>query len=237
MTPDLSHWLDRETALLGEAAVARLKSAKVAVFGLGGVGSYTAEALARAGVGSLLLCDGDTVDVTNLNRQLCATVATLGQPKAEVVAARVRDINPACRVTPAVTFYSATAGQGLLDGCDFVVDAIDDVPAKVALALECQAKGVPLIAAMGCGNKLNPMGFQVADLAKTSVCPLCRVMRRELKAVGITHLPVVYSTEPPHRTAAKDGERVPPASISFVPGAAGLLLAAYVVTELTKEAP
>ena len=235
MATDLSAWLDREKALLGETAVARLQTAKVAVFGLGGVGSYAAEALARAGIGALVLCDGDTVDVTNLNRQLCATVSSLGKPKAEVVAARVADINPACQVTAAVTFYSATEGQGLIDGCDFVVDAIDDVKAKVALALECKEKHIPLVAAMGCGNKLNPMGFQVADLANTTVCPLCRVMRRELKAVGITHLPVVYSTEPPHRTPAADGERVPPASISFVPSAAGLLLAAYVVTELTKE--
>ncbi len=236
MKPDLTSWLDRETALLGTDAVERLKTAKVAVFGLGGVGSYAAEALARTGVGALVLCDGDTVDVTNLNRQLCATVSSLGNPKAEVVAARVRDINPTCAVTAAVTFYSATDGQGLVDGCDFVVDAIDDVKAKVALALECKDKNIPLVAAMGCGNKLNPMGFQVDDLANTTVCPLCRVMRRELKAVGITHLPVVYSTEPPHRSPATDGERVPPASISFVPSAAGLLLAAYVVTELTKEA-
>lgn len=235
MATDLSAWLDREKALLGDRAVARLQAAKVAVFGLGGVGSYAAEALARAGVGALVLCDGDTVDVTNLNRQLCATVSSLGSPKAEVVAARVKDINPACHVTPAVTFYSATAGQGLIDGCDFVVDAIDDVKAKVALALECKDKNIPLVAAMGCGNKLNPMGFLVEDLAKTTVCPLCRVMRRELKAVGITHLPVVYSKEPPHRLPAENGERVPPASISFVPSAAGLLLAAYVVTELTKE--
>ena len=237
MATDLSAWLDRETALLGETAVARLKRAKVAVFGLGGVGSYTAEALARAGVGALVLCDGDTVDVTNLNRQLCATVSTLGQPKADVVAARVADINPACAVTVAATFYSAENGQGLVDGCDFVVDAIDDVKAKVALALECTKKHIPLIAAMGCGNKLNPMGFLVEDLANTTVCPLCRVMRRELKAVGITHLPVVYSKEPPCRLPAENGERLPPASISFVPGAAGLLLAAHVVTELTKEEP
>ncbi len=236
MTTDLSAWLTREEALLGAPAVKRLKSARVAVFGLGGVGSYAAEALARAGVGALVLCDGDTVDVTNLNRQLCATVSSLGKPKAEVVAARVADINPACDVTAAVTMYSATAGQGLIDGCAFVVDAIDDVPAKVALALECQEKRIPLISAMGCGNKLNPMGFVVDDLANTSVCPLCRVMRRELKAVGITHLPVVYSKEPPHRTPAENGERVPPASVSFVPGAAGLLLAAHVVAELTKEA-
>ncbi len=235
MATDLSHWLDREEALLGAPAVERLKTAKVAVFGLGGVGSYAAEALARAGLGALVLCDGDTVDVTNLNRQLCATVSSLGSPKAEVVAARVRDINPACAVTDVSVFYSAESGQGLIDGCDFVVDAIDDVKAKVALALECREKNIPLIAAMGCGNKLNPMGFLVEDLAKTTVCPLCRVMRRELKAVGITHLPVVYSKEAPHCVPAADGERVPPASISFVPGAAGLLLAAHVVTELSKE--
>ncbi len=235
MKNELSSWLDREVALIGETAVDRLKAAKVAVFGLGGVGSYATEALARAGVGSLILCDGDTVDVTNLNRQLFATVSSLGAHKADVAAARVEDINPACTVTAVNTFYSAENGQGLVDGCDFVIDAIDDVKAKVSLALECQAKNIPLISAMGCGNKLNPMEFRVEDLSKTTVCPLCRVMRRELKVVGITHLPVVYSPEPPHRTPKNEGERVPPASISFVPSAAGLLLAAHVIKELTKE--
>lgn len=223
--------------MIGERGVARLAEASVAVFGLGGVGSYVAEALARAGIGRLVLVDGDAVTATNRNRQLAALCSTEGQPKAAVMAERIRDIHPGCCVEPHVLFYrpaSETGGQsgyGLVDGCDFVADAIDMVSAKIALVEECSSKNIPLISAMGCGNKWDPSRFRVADLSKTSICPLCRVMRRELRARGILHLPVVFSDEPP--VLPPDGGRVP-GSLSFVPGAAGLILAGEIVKRLLE---
>ncbi len=228
--------------MIGEKGVERLAQAKVAVFGLGGVGSYVAEALARAGVGRLVLVDGDMVSDSNRNRQLVALCSTVGKPKAEVMAARVRDIHPDCRVEPHVLFYRPGEGTepgdgfGLVDGCDFVADAIDMVSAKIALVEECRSKNIPLISAMGCGNKWDPSRFRVADLSKTSGCPLCRVMRRELRARGITHLPVVFSDElptlPPER-GRLPGNRLP-GSLSFVPGAAGLVLAGEIVRRLLE---
>ena len=233
----LSDWQSRTGLLLGQAAVDRLASASVAVFGLGGVGSYTAEALARAGVGRLVLVDGDTVDITNINRQLVAAHSTVGEPKAAVMAARARDINPACRAEAHTLFYLPPSGQGLIDGCDFVADAVDMVSAKLALAEECRDKRIPLISAMGCGNKLDPTGFRVADIADTKVCPLCRVMRRELKKRGLEHLTVVYSEEPPLTPAAPAasdtaGRRAVPGSVSFVPSAAGLIMAGEIIRRL-----
>ena len=231
-------WTERTARLMGDDAVERLAAASVAVFGLGGVGSYTAEALARAGVGRLVLVDGDTVSDTNRNRQLCALTSTVGQNKAAVTAARVRDINPACRVEVHGEFYLPAAdgapavGPGWIDGCDYVADAIDMVGAKLQLAAECREKGIPLISAMGCGNKLDPTRFQVADIRDTRVCPLCRVMRRELKARGIEGLKVVYSAEPPRMPLGTDDRRTP-ASVSFVPGAAGLLMAGEIIKDLT----
>lgn len=232
-------WQARSAMLLGDAAVQRLRAASVAVFGLGGVGSYTAEALARTGIGRLVLVDGDTVSDTNRNRQLVALCSTVGQPKAEVMAARVRDINPDCRAEAHTVFYLPGEGQGLVDGCDFVADAVDTVAAKLALAEECTAKGIPLISAMGCGNKLDPTRFRVADITKTSVCPLCRIMRRELKNRGIAHLPVVFSDEPPRRPAAepaeeekRTGKHALPGSVSFVPSVAGLILAGEIIRRL-----
>ncbi len=226
-------WTSRTAALLGGEAVERLANATVAVFGLGGVGSYTAEALARAGVGRLILVDGDTVADSNRNRQLCALTSTVGQSKAEVIAARVRDINPACEVVAHTLFYlPPESGVGLVAGCDYVVDAVDTVKAKVGLAVECQAHGVPLVSAMGCGNKLDATAFRVADIGKTKVCPLCRVMRRELKLHGVEKLRVVYSEETP-RTPRGTEDRRTPASVSYVPGAAGLILAGEVIKEIT----
>ncbi len=230
--PNRENWTARTAALIGEEAAASLAGKAVAVFGLGGVGSYVAEALARAGVGRLILVDGDTVADTNRNRQLCALTSTVGQPKAEVVAARVRDINPDCTVQPHTLFYLPGENDALIDGCDYVADAVDTVKAKVGLAMACAARGIPLISAMGCGNKLDPMGFRVADISKTKVCPLCRVMRRELKLCGIDRLKVVYSEEEP-RLPQDTEDRRTPASISFVPGAAGLLLAGEIIKDLT----
>ncbi len=226
-------WTSRTEALLGGEAVTRLAAATVAVFGLGGVGSYTVEALARAGVGHLILVDGDTVSESNRNRQLCALSSTVGQSKAEVLAARVRDINPRCTVQAHTLFYlPPDSGVGLIDGCDFVVDAVDTVKAKVGLAVECRSRGVPLISAMGCGNKLDATAFRVADIQKTQVCPLCRVMRRELKAHGIARLQVVYSEEKP-RTPQGTEDRRTPASVSYVPSVAGLILAGEVIKGIT----
>lgn len=230
-------WQARTSLLLGEEAMDKLATSSVAVFGLGGVGSYTAEALARAGVGRLVLVDGDTVDVTNINRQLIALHSTIGQPKAAVMAQRVRDIHPTCRVEAHSLFYLPPEGVGLVDGCDFVADAVDMVSAKLALAEECRDKNIPLISAMGCGNKLDPTGFRVADIGDTRVCPLCRVIRRELKKRGIASLTVVYSEEPPISPAEVSEpetgpRRAVPGSLSFVPSVAGLIMAGEIIRRL-----
>lgn len=232
----------RTAMLLGEEGVARLANASVAVFGLGGVGSFAAEALARAGVGRLILVDGDTVSETNRNRQLVALRETVGQPKADVMAARVRAIHPHCRVEPHALYYLPPAGVGLIDGCDYVADAIDMVTAKLALVEECAAKGVPLISAMGCGNKLDPTRLQVTDIYQTSGCPLCRIMRRELRQRGVGSLRVVFSDEAPRRpfpTAAAEepSRRAVPGSVSFVPSAAGLILAGEIVCAVAGIPP
>lgn len=233
----MADWRARTEMLLGEDGVRRLEDASVAVFGLGGVGSYVAEALARAGVGRLVLVDGDVVDATNINRQLVALHSTVGLPKAEVMAERVRDIHPACVVEAHPVFYlpggEDTAGEGLVDGCDYVADAIDTVTAKLSLIEECGRKGIPVISAMGCGNKLDPSRFRVADLADTRVCPLCRVMRRELRRRGVERLRVVYSEEPPIRPGEADCRT--PGSVSFVPGAAGLMMAGEIVRTLAAK--
>ncbi len=238
MSEPVPAWQSRSAMLLGADGVRRLSQASVAVFGLGGVGSYTAEALARAGVGRLVLIDGDTVAESNINRQLVATLSTVGQYKADVMAHRVQDISPVCRVEAHRLFYTAETGRGLIDGCDFVADAVDMVSAKLALAEECHFKNIPLISAMGCGNKLDPSRFRVADITRTSVCPLCRVMRRELRQRGIPHLTVVYSEEPPLCPLSESGELAPgrtPGSVSFVPSVAGLLMAGEIVRQLCKK--
>lgn len=232
-------FVSRTRRLTGASGVERLRRSCVAVFGLGGVGSYTAEALARCGVGRLILIDGDTVEVSNINRQLCALHSTIGRSKAEVMAQRIHDISPDCTVEPHTLFYGAEDGHGLIQGCDYVADAIDTVSSKLLLAEECAAAQVPLISAMGCGNKWDPTGFRVADISETRVCPLCRVMRRELKARGIAHLPVVYSEEAPaalHREPDEpDTRKVAPGSLAFVVGTAGLLMASHIIRSLLKE--
>lgn len=217
----------RTEQLLGADAVERLRASRVALFGLGGVGSFTAEALARAGVGHLLLVDGDRVAPSNLNRQLVALHSTLGRPKAEVMAARIRDISPAIHVDARHAFYlPENADEFDLVGFDYVIDAVDTVAAKVELAVRARAAGVPLVSCMGAGNKLDPARFEVADLFATSVCPLCKAMRKALKARGVTALTVVYSRETP-AVACR-----PPGSVSFVPAVAGLILAGVVIRAL-----
>lgn len=223
------HEFDRTIRLVGEEGQARLLRAKVALFGVGGVGSYALEALVRAGIGEMLLVDGDVVEETNLNRQLIATRATLGQPKSEVARARALSIRPDMVIDARHAFYDAqTTGQFDLSRYDWVVDAIDTVSSKLLLIEQARAAGAKVISCMGAGNKLYTE-FEIADIEKTSVCPLARRMRTELKKRGIQGVLAVYSKEPPLRP--QDGERAP-ASISYVPGAAGLVLAGAVIRDI-----
>ncbi len=213
-----------------------LASARVAVFGLGGVGGSCAEALARAGVGALDLVDHDRVSVTNINRQILATDRTVGEFKADVAAARIAEIDPGCIVRIHRTFYlPETEGEFDFHDYDYIVDAIDTVAGKLALVKNARACGVPVISAMGAGNKLDPTMFEVADISRTSVCPLARTMRRELKMMGIGHLKVVYSREEPRvplRAEHAEGGKPVPGSVSFVPPVVGLILAGEVVKDL-----
>ena len=223
----------RTARMLGEKAVERLNEANVLLFGVGGVGSFAAEALARAGVGSLTLVDGDEVALSNLNRQLVALHSTLGMPKAQAMAERIRDINPECRVEARVLFYGRDTAQEIdFTRYDYVIDAIDSVASKVMIAEACTNLGVPLISCMGAGNKLDPTRFEVQDLSKTSVCPLARVMRQRLGKLGIHHLKVVYSQEPPVTPRTGEEAARVPGSVSFVPSVAGLILAGEAIKDL-----
>lgn len=230
----------REEMLLGARAMERLRRAHVIVFGIGGVGSYAAEGLARAGIGRLTLVDNDTVGMTNLNRQLCALHSTLGQYKADVMAARVRDINPDCRVTSLPELYSEeTKERFFTEACDYIVDAIDLVSCKLSLIQTAKGRGIPIISAMGTGNKLDPTRFCITDISKTSGCHLARTMRRELRSRGILHHTVLYSEELPMTPEGLEtpppGRRSIPGSVSWVPSCAGLMLAGYVVQALIAE--
>mgnify|MGYP002590814358 CR=1 FL=1 len=218
----------------GEELQNKISAARVAVCGLGGLGSNIAIALARAGVGHLHLIDFDRVDLSNLNRQLVATLDTVGQLKVEAMAERIARVNPFCRVTCHALFYlPQTADQVDLAQYDYVVDAVDTVSAKVELAVRCQGLQVPLISAMGTGNKMDPGRLNVTDLSRTQGCPLARVMRRELKKRGVEHLRVCYSTEEPLRPRGADGQPSrTPGSMSFVPGVAGMMMAGEVVRTL-----
>ena len=237
MTDFRKEQLSRTALLLGEPAMERLSKARVAVFGIGGVGGYVAEALTRSGIGALDLIDGDTVSVSNLNRQIIALRSTVGRPKTEVMAERIRDIDPEIKLTLHTCFFTPdNAGEFDFTQYDYIVDAIDMVTAKIQLAVQAQEAGVPIISSMGAGNKLNPSAFMVSDIYKTSVCPLARVMRRELKARGIRKMKVVYSQEEPQKIEIqKENGRHIPGSIAFVPSAAGLMLAGEVIRELTGK--
>ena len=217
----------------------KLSRARVAVFGLGGVGGYAVEALARSGVGALDLIDNDTVCLSNINRQIYATHATIGQYKTDVAAARIYDINPECKVHTYQTFFMPdTAKQFDFTAYDYVVDAIDTVTGKIELVMQASAVGTPIISAMGAGNKLDPTAFEVADIYKTTVCPLAKVMRYELRRRGIKKLKVVYSKEPPitpcreESDSAETERRRIPGSTAFVPSVAGLIIAGEVIKDL-----
>ena len=213
----------------------KLRTAKVAVFGIGGVGGYVAEALARSGVGALDLIDKDVVSITNINRQIVALHSTVGKDKTAVMKARIADINPECKVSEHKIFYLPENADCIdLSAYDFVVDAIDTVSAKLELAVRTKELGVPFISCLGTGNKLDPTRLEIADISKTSVCPLARVMRRELRQRGINHLTVLYSTEEPIKSGIVEDDKPVPASSAFVPSAAGLIIASHVVRELIK---
>ena len=228
---------EREELLIGKEALAKLQSARVCLFGVGGVGSFVAEALARAGVGAIDIVDNDTVNVTNINRQLCALTSTLGRNKVDVVADRLADINPELKITAFCEFVlPENIDKYDFSAYDYIVDAIDTVSAKIAIIERAKAADVPVISCMGTGNKLDPSALVVTDIQKTSTCPLARVMRRELKARGIAHLKVVYSTEPPIKTGVQTETGKPVvASISFVPSVAGLLAAGEVIRDITAK--
>ncbi len=244
---------ERSERLLGPESTEILRRSAVIIFGLGGVGSFAAEALARAGVGRLTLVDFDVVEASNINRQIVALHSTLGRPKAEVMRERVLDINPDADAVSVIGFVSPeTVGALGIADYSFAVDCVDTVTAKLSIIAEAKAAGVPVISSMGTGNKLDPARFEIADIGKTSVCPLARVMRRELKARGIRDVPVLYSREEPRETAVgsgpgpvgddangdegKAGRKKPvPGSVSFVPPVAGLMIAGYVVRDLVDR--
>lgn len=234
------HAFSRTELLLGSAALERLAAARVAVFGLGGVGGYVVEALARSGIGTLDLVDHDTVSLSNLNRQILATHSTVGRRKVEVARERVRDINPEAVVHVWPCFYTPeTAEQFDFRQYDYIVDAIDTVTGKLELITRAQAAGTPILSAMGAGNKLDPTAFVVTDLSKTAGDGLARVMRRELKRRGIRHLKVVYSKELPRKPLWEpdpepgSNRRTTPGSVAFVPPVAGLIAAGEVIKDLT----
>ena len=230
----------RTGLMLGEEAMTKLNNARVAVFGIGGVGGHTVEALVRSGIGAIDIIDNDTVAVTNLNRQIIATRSTIGKYKVDVMKERILDINPDCRVTAYKCFYlPETKDDFDFTNYTYIVDAVDTVTAKLTLVEEAEKAGTPIISSMGAGNKLNPADFQVADIYKTSVCPLAKVMRRELKKRGIKKLKVVYSTEeaiaPRGTTQEESSKRQIPGSNAFVPSVAGLIIASEVIKDIIKE--
>ena len=227
----------RTALVFGDEGMERLTKARVAVFGVGGVGGHCVQALARAGIGAIDVFDDDVVSVTNINRQAVAMTSTIGRPKVEVIRDQILDINPEAVVTCHQVFYTPENADTVdLSVYDYIVDAIDTVKAKVELICRAKALSVSIISAMGAGNKLDPTRFEVEDLAKTSVCPLCRVMRTQLKKRGIVHHKVVYSREEPVRVVADDANgRHAPGSVSFVPPVMGLILAGEVIKDLAKN--
>ena len=232
----------RTRFLLGAEGMEKLKNAPVAVFGLGGVGGYVVEALARSGVGALTLVDHDTISLTNINRQLLATHETIGMEKSDAAKARVLAIDPSIQVNARKTFYMPdTADQFDFSQYDYVVDAVDTVTAKLSLIVACKEAGTPIISSMGTGNKLDPTKFQIADIAKTSICPLARIMRKECAKRGIKHVKVLFSTEDaisPQCDSTEEmpeGRRALPGSVAFVPSVAGLIIAGEVIKDLIAE--
>lgn len=232
---------DRERMLLGDEALEVLSASHVAVFGVGGVGSFAAEALARAGVGAITLVDHDEVSLTNLNRQLIALHSTIGQRKTDVMAARIRDINPNCRVTALPVFYEPENREDFFSrGFDYIADCIDSTRSKLDLIETAITRGVPIISSMGTGNRLDPSKFRITDISKTSGCPLAKVMRHELRLRGINHHTVLSSEELPLKPRRLPGhadeKRTPPGSVSWTPPCAGMMIAGCIVQKLIERA-
>lgn len=232
----MSEQFSRTELLIGKEGLNKLKNAKIAIFGIGGVGSYVVEGLARAGVGSFVLVDNDDVALSNLNRQIIATQKTIGKPKVEVAKERILDINPNAKVKIYKEFFMPDT-EGIIDNSvSYIVDAIDTVTAKIELVLRANNLSIPIISSMGTGNKLDPTRFEVTDIYKTSVCPLAKVMRKELKARGIKKLKVVYSKEEPIKIKKDETkQKQVPGSISFVPSVAGLIISGEVVKDIIKQ--
>ncbi len=224
----------RSALLLGDTGIEKLEKSRIAVFGIGGVGGHAVEALVRSGVGKIDVFDSDTVSVSNLNRQIIATEKTVGRAKVDVIKERILDINPACEVGAFNLFYSADNANGIdLSIYDYIIDAIDSVSSKLELISRAKAASVKIISSMGTGNKLDPTRLEVSDISKTSVCPLARVMRRELRSRGTNHLKVLYSKEEPIKAVAdSDSPRHAPGSVSFVPSVAGLIIAGEVIKDI-----
>jgi tRNA A37 threonylcarbamoyladenosine dehydratase len=232
----MSEQFSRTEMLIGKDGIEKVEKSKVAVFGIGGVGSYVVEALARAGIGNFILVDNDEVSISNLNRQIIATTKTIGMPKVEVAKQRILEINPEAKVETYKEFFMPET-EGILDeSVSYIIDAIDTVTAKIELVLRANKLNVPIISSMGTGNKLDPTRFEVTDIYKTSVCPLAKVMRKELKQKGIKKLKVVYSKEEPIKVEKdKTSKKQVPGSISFVPSVAGLIIAGEVIKDIINK--
>ena len=224
----------RTELLIGKQNIEKLQNAKVAVFGIGGVGSYVVEGLARAGIGNFILVDKDIVDITNINRQIIATTKTIGLSKVEVSKQRILEINPNANVEIYKEFFMPDSPELFDENTDYVVDCVDTITAKIQLIIRAKNKGIPIISCMGTGNKLDPTKFEVTDISKTSVCPLAKVMRKELRDRGINSLKVVYSKEEPIKvkTLNEENNKKIPGSISFVPSVAGLIIAGEVIKDI-----
>lgn len=229
-------WLSRTEMMLGEEAIKRLFEAKIIIFGVGGVGGYAFEALVRSGVKKITVVDSDTVSLSNINRQIIATAKTVGRLKVEVARERALDINPEAEITALPIFYSEeNEGEIDLAEYDYIIDAIDSVKSKIRLIENAYNLGVQIISSMGAGNKLDPTAFKVADINKTSVCPLAKVVRTELRRRGIKKLKCVYSEEPPFKTLGEEGKKRIPASIATTPSAAGLIIASEVIKDIITK--
>ena len=229
----MNEWLKREELLIGKESIEKLQNSTVAVFGCGGVGSYAVEALARAGIGNFVLIDNDIVDITNINRQLIADTTTIGRDKVEVEKERIKRINPEANVQTHKVFVTPENVEELVKNeYTYIVDAIDSVSSKLALIEKAHKEKIKIISAMGMGNKLNPTMIEVADISKTEVCPLAKVMRKKLREIGINHTKVVYSKETPKRADNSEENKKITASISFMPSACGLIIASEVVKDI-----
>lgn len=228
----MNEWLEREELLIGKENIEKLNNSKVAIFGCGGVGSYTLEALVRAGVGNIVLVDNDIVDITNINRQLIADTTTIGQDKVEIAKQRALKINPNINIETHKVFYDENYNNLIKTDYTYIVDAIDSVKSKISLIKEAHNKNIKIISAMGMGNKLDPTKIEVSDISKTSVCPLAKVVRKRLKEIGIIHTKVVYSKEIPDRKDKSEENKRTTASISFMPSVGGLIIASQIVRDI-----